>query len=86
MLSDDTRKRLENIVAGNVLEGTKDNCTAVRNLLCSSFRTSTTVKKDFEGQSRVKEEQAKFLRHYSLLLFANTAYTFLGLTEKDPGQ
>jgi hypothetical protein len=139
MLSDDTRKRLENIVAGNVLEGTKDNCTAARNLLCRSFRTSTTVKKDFEGQSRIKEEQAEFLRHYGVLnnwwadelsdeknfltrggeskvylaadrrnvikindgiyyatwleffnsivihnlLFVNTAYIFLGLTEKD---
>jgi len=67
MLSNDTRKRLENIVKGIVLEGEEDNCTAVRNLLCTSFRTSTTVKKDFEGQSRVKKEQAEFLTHYSSL-------------------
>jgi|SRR5450432_833838 len=67
MFSNDTRKRLENIVKGIVLEGDEDNCTAARNLLCASFRTSTTVKKDFEGQSVVKKEQAEFLRHHSLL-------------------
>jgi hypothetical protein len=67
MFSDDTRKRLENIVGGIVLEGEEDNCTAARNLLCASFRTSTAVKKDFEGQSLIKKEQAKFLRHHSSL-------------------
>jgi len=50
MFNDDTRKRLEDIVNGVVLEGRGDNCTAAQNLLCASFRTSTTVKKDFEGQ------------------------------------
>lgn len=64
-IDDDTRKRLEYIVKGIVLEGEKDNCTATRNLLCASFRTSTTVKKDFEGQSRIKKEQAEFLKHHS---------------------
>jgi hypothetical protein len=138
-IADDTRKRLEHIVKGTFLKGKEDNCTAVRNLLCGSFRTSTTVKKDFEGQSRAKKEQAEFLKHHSSrrnwwaeelpaessflarggeakiylapdrksvikvndaiyyatwleffnsivihnLLFDNTAYTFLGLTEKD---
>lgn len=67
MFSDDTRKRLENIVNGIVLEGKGDNCTTARNLLCASFRTSTTVKKNFEGQSRIKKEQAEFLRHHSIL-------------------
>jgi hypothetical protein len=67
MFSDDTRKRLENIVKGIVLEGEGDNCTAVRNLLCASFRTSTTVKKNFEGQSRIKKEQAEFLINHSSL-------------------
>jgi Serine/Threonine/Tyrosine Kinase found in polyvalent proteins len=65
MLSDDTRKRLENIVRGVVLEAGEDTCTTARNLLCASFRTSTTVKKDFEGQSIIKKEQAKFLRQQS---------------------
>jgi hypothetical protein len=57
MFSDDTRQKLENIVRGIVLEGAADNCTAARNLLCASFSTSTTVKKDFESQSIVKKEQ-----------------------------
>jgi Serine/Threonine/Tyrosine Kinase found in polyvalent proteins len=66
-IDDDTRKRLKNIVKGIILEGKEDNCTAVRNLLCASFRTSTTVKKDFEGQSRFKKEQSEFLKHHSSL-------------------
>src|SRR6201996_9003811 len=64
-IDDDTRKRLENIVKGIVLEGKEDTCTAARNLLCASFRTSTTVKKDFESQLRIKKEQAEFLKQYS---------------------
>jgi hypothetical protein len=64
-IDDDTRKRLENIVKGIVLEGKEDTCTAARNLLCASFRTSTAVKKDFENQSRIKKEQAYFLRQHS---------------------
>lgn len=67
MFSDDTRKRLENIVRGIILEREEDTCTTARNLLCGSFTTSTTVKKDFAGQSIVKKEQAKFLRHHSSL-------------------
>src|ERR1700722_1310958 len=65
MFSDDTRKRLENIIGGIVLEGEEDNCTAARNLLCKSFRTSTTVKKDFEGKTIIKKEQAELLKSYS---------------------
>jgi hypothetical protein len=64
-IGDDTRKRLENIVKGAILERAEDNCTVARNLLCSSFRTSRTVKKDFEGQSRIKAEQAEFLKQHS---------------------
>ena len=62
-IEDDTRKRLTHIVKGTVLEGKEDHCTTARNLLCASFRTSTTVKKDFESQSRIKTEQADFLKH-----------------------
>jgi hypothetical protein len=65
MFSDDTRKRLENIVRGIVLEAGEDTCTTARNILCASFKTSTTVKKDFEGQSIIKKEQAEFLRQES---------------------
>jgi len=65
MFSNDTRKKLENIVSGIILEAEEDNCTAVRNLLCAGFRTSTTVKKDFESQSIIKKEQAGLLETYS---------------------
>ena len=64
-IDDDTRKRLIDIVKGTLLEGAEDNCTTARNLLCASFRTSTTVKKDFEGQSRIKTEQTEFLKQQS---------------------
>jgi hypothetical protein len=64
MLSNDTRTGLKNIVGGVILEAEEDTCTAARNILCASFRTSTTVKKDFEGQSIIKKEQAELLRSY----------------------
>ena len=64
MFSNDTRTKLESIVGGKVIKTAEDSCTATRNLLCASFRTSTTVKKDFEGQSVIKEEQAGLLRSY----------------------
>lgn len=64
MYSDDTRGKLENITGGIVIEGATDHCTAIRNLLCSGFSTSTTVKRDFESKSIAKEKQAEFLiRH-----------------------
>lgn len=65
MLPDDTRKRIENITSGIVIEGIQDTCTTIRNLLSASFATSTTVKTDFEGKSVIKEEQAQLLEKYS---------------------
>ena len=62
MLNDEIRKNLENIVRGVVVEGQKDTCTTIRNFLCSSFSTSTTVKKDFESKSIIKKEQIEFLK------------------------
>ena len=64
MLPDDTRNKIKNITGGIVIEGSQDNCTTIRNLLCQSFPTSTTVKKDFESQSIIKEEQERFLENY----------------------
>lgn len=57
MYTDDTRSKLENITKGIVIEGAADNCTTIRNLLCRSFSTSTTVKRDFESKSIAKEKQ-----------------------------
>lgn len=65
MFDNDTRSKLENNIKGIIIEGEEDNCTATRNFLCPSFSTSTTVKKDFEGKSIIKEGQVKFLKHYS---------------------
>ncbi|HMJ47157.1 MAG TPA: hypothetical protein VK498_07485 [Ferruginibacter sp.] len=65
MLPDDTRNKIENITKGIIIEGILDNCTSVRNLLCTSFATSTTVKTDFEGKSIIKKEQAQLLETYS---------------------
>ncbi len=49
MYSDETKRKLENIIRGSLIEGDSDHCTAVRNFLCTSFSTSTTVKRDFES-------------------------------------
>jgi len=65
MLPDDTRRKIENITKGIVIQGIPDNCTAVRNLLCAGFATSTTVKTDFEGKSIIKKEQTKLLEAYA---------------------
>jgi hypothetical protein len=65
MLPDDTRSKIKNITAGIIVEGCQDNCTTIRNLLCASFATSTTVKKDFEGKAVIKEKQAGLLEAYS---------------------
>lgn len=65
MLPDDTRSKIKNITAGAVIEGSPDNCTTIRNLLCAGFPTSTTVKKDFESQAVIKKEQARLLEAYS---------------------
>lgn len=64
MFSHDTRSKIKNIITGNVIEGSEDTCTAIRNYLCSSFPTSTTVKTDFEGKLLVKKEQAQLLEAF----------------------
>ena len=65
MFPDDTRSKIENITQGIVIKRPQDNCTTIRNLLCASFPTSTTVKKDFESKAIIKEEQAHLLETYS---------------------
>lgn len=61
----DPRRKPENIIRGVGIEGAADTCTATRNLLCRSFSTSTTVKRDFGSKSVIKEEQAEFLKKYA---------------------
>lgn len=65
MLPDDTRRKIEDIVSGTVIEGQQDTCTTIRNFLCQSFATSRTVKKEFESQSIIKEEQGCFLVNFA---------------------
>ena len=65
MNNNDPRRKLENIIRGVSIEGATDTCTTIRNLLCRSFSTSTTVKRDFESKSVIKEEQAEFLKKYA---------------------
>jgi hypothetical protein len=62
MFSDDVRSKLENIVQGVVIQEQPDTCAAIRNYLCTSYPTSTTVKVDFESKRLLKEEQVKFLQ------------------------
>lgn len=64
MLRDDTEGKIKNITSGTILTGQSDTCTAIRNLLCTSFATSTTVKDDFEGKAIIKEEQVRFIEPY----------------------
>jgi hypothetical protein len=61
MYNDDTRKKLQDIISGKHITWQADTCTAARNFLCSGFSPNTTVKKDFDHQSAIKEEQAKEL-------------------------
>jgi hypothetical protein len=64
MLPDDTRLKIENIVAGNVVKGETDHCSAIRNFLCGSFATSTTVKEDFDGNAVLKKKQERIIEAY----------------------
>lgn len=62
MFSNEVCRKLEDIIHGTVIKEQPDTCTAIRNKLCSSFSTSTTVKKDFESKSIIKKEQERFLQ------------------------
>ena len=57
MFTDDTRNKIKNITEGIIINGTSDNCTTVRNILCASYPTSTTVKTGFESKAHVKEKR-----------------------------
>jgi hypothetical protein len=65
MISDEIRKRLQNIIRGEFQEGQIDACTAIRNLLCKSFGASPTVKGEFESRTVVKEKQVSFLTFHA---------------------
>src|SRR6187402_2669892 len=64
MISNDTEQILKNIISGTIIGGKNDTLTATRNQLCSSFKTDTTTKRDFDKQCEIKKEQTKFLNDY----------------------
>ena len=64
MLENGKKEKIAHIVHGTILEGQQDSLTTIRNLLCSSYPTSRTVKKNFESQFLIKKEQAEFLIQY----------------------
>jgi hypothetical protein len=65
MFNDDTQAKLTHIIQGSRIPGQTNHCTAVRNHLCSSFTTSTTVKANFESNALIKKEQELNLREYA---------------------
>ncbi|RTY96478.1 hypothetical protein FNW25_07950 [Flavobacterium franklandianum] len=64
MISNDTKQTLKNIISGTIIEGKNDTLTTTRNQLCTSFRTDTTTKRDFDKQCEIKKEQEKQLTDY----------------------
>jgi hypothetical protein len=65
MIADEIREKLQNIVRGSLLQGQRDRCTTIRNLLSQSFGTGSTVKSEFESRSIIKEKQALFLKSHA---------------------
>lgn len=65
MISDELRTGLQNIIQGVGGENPADRCAALRSLLIQSFGAGRTSQKNFESKAVLKEEQDKFLRHYS---------------------
>lgn len=65
MIADEIKRKLQDLVYGNVLKGQEDPCTAARNYLCRRFGAGRTVKKEFESKSIVKEEQVALLEAYA---------------------
>lgn len=77
MLPNEIKRKLEDIIQGDVVEESGDACAAARNYLCRRYTTDTTVKKDFEGKQRIKKEQAELITTrnpspggHDLLIFA----------------
>ncbi|SJZ40063.1 hypothetical protein [Sediminibacterium ginsengisoli] len=56
---------MENIAAGNVIQGATDHCAAIRNILSAGETAGRTVKTGFESKQLVKEKQADFLEDYA---------------------
>lgn len=65
MISDEIRSQLQNIVRGACLQGPADRCSTIRDILIKGFGASSTVKREFESRSILKEKQVDFLKNYA---------------------
>jgi hypothetical protein len=71
MYSNETKKEINDIICGVSIIARKDLLTATRNYLWTSFTASTKIEKNYEHQSRIKEEQSKPLKfYYKLSLYS----------------
>jgi hypothetical protein len=66
MISNEIKRKLQDIVRGASLQGSSDHCSTIRSLLVESFGADPTVKGQFESRSVVKEKQTIFLKSYAL--------------------
>jgi Serine/Threonine/Tyrosine Kinase found in polyvalent proteins len=57
ILDEYSKQQLQNIISGACITESESTLHATRNILCSSFATNTKIKKNFEHQQRIKEEQ-----------------------------
>lgn len=65
-------QEFKHILQGSCVEGTKDHCTAIRNILCGGPGAGKTSKREFESKLQFKKEQEELIRKYAL---ENDLYT-----------
>jgi hypothetical protein len=66
MISNEIKRKLQDIVRGASLQGSSDHCPTIRSLLIEGFGADPTVKGEFESRAVVKEKQTIFLKAYAL--------------------
>lgn len=66
MIDNEIKQKLEDIVKGVEIPGDGVACTAIRNFLCRRYQTSATDKRDFDNQSKIKEDQKTKLIQFGL--------------------
>jgi hypothetical protein len=65
MISNEVKRKLQDIVRGASLQRSTDRCSTIRSLLIGGFGADPTVKGQFESRAIVKERQNEFLRAYA---------------------
>src|SRR5580704_2400089 len=66
MISNEIKRKLQDIVRGASLQGSSDHCSTIRSLLIEGFGADPTVKGQFESRAVIKEKQTIFLKSYAL--------------------